>query len=350
MGFERVMDGKMEDKKDINIYDIAKLAGVSIATVSRVINQKGNVTPETRMRVEKVIHEQNYKPNVFARSLGLGTMKVVGVLCSTVIDMYYAKAVGTIEEALRELGYDVILSCTGNIKQDKLKSMEMLLSKHVDALVLIGSVFKETDDNSHIERIAKRVPVILINGYVNIKNTYCVVCEEDKAMHEVVNTFVKVGRKDILYLEAPGTWSSISKMAGYKKGLKENKIPYRPELVLSLPKEPGVIRNAVQEFLKKGIPFNGVCGSEDLFAISAMNVLKEKGVAVPEDIAVMGYNNSLLCECSAPALSSVDNRVVDLSKMAIKILLDIFEGRNPKPKTVLPYYFVFRKSFPEPKK
>jgi DNA-binding LacI/PurR family transcriptional regulator len=120
-------------------------------------------------------------------------------------------------------------------------------------------------------------------------------------------------------------------MAGYKKGLKENKIPYRPELVLSLPKEPGVIRNAVQQFLKKGIPFNGVCGSEDLFAISAMNVLKEKGVAVPEDIAVMGYNNSLLCECSAPARSSVDNRGVDLSKMAIKICW-ISLRRNPKPK------------------
>lgn len=337
----------MEENRDINIYDIARLAGVSIATVSRVINQKGNVTQKTRLQVEKVINDNNYKPNVFARGLGLGTMKIVGVLCSTVIDMYYAKAVGTIEEALRELGYDVILSCTGNIKQDKQKSMEMLLSKHVDALVLIGSVFKETDDNSHIEKIAKRVPVILINGYVNIENTYCVVCEEERAMNEVVNTFVGIGRRDILYLEAPGTWSSISKMAGYKSGLKENKIPYRPELVLSLPKEPAVIRQAVQDFLKRDIPFSGVCASEDIFSVSAMNVLTEGGFAVPDDVAVMGFNNSLICECCTPALSSVDNRVVDLSKMAISILLDIFEGRSPQQKTVIPYIFVYRKTFPQ---
>lgn len=336
----------MDDNRDINIYDIAKLAGVSIATVSRVINEKGNVTPKTRQLVEKIINDTHYKPNVFARGLGLGTMKVVGVLCSTVIDMYYAKAVGTIEEELRELGYDVILSCTGNIKQDKLKSMELLLTKHVDALVLIGSVFKETDDNSHIERIAKRVPVILINGYINIENTYCVVCEEEKAMYDVVNTFVNIGRKDILYLEAPGTWSSISKMSGYKSGLEKNGIPFRPEMVLSLSKEIAAIRQAVRQFQELNISFNGICTSEDIFAVTAMNALTERGVAVPEDVAIIGFNNSLICECSTPALSSVDNRVEDLSRMAINILIDIFEGKTPQQKTVVPYNLVLRKTFP----
>lgn len=336
----------MDDNRDINIYDIAKLAGVSIATVSRVINQKGNVTPKTRDLVEKIINDTHYKPNIFARGLGLGTMKVVGVLCSTVIDMYYAKAVGTIEEELRELGYDVILSCTGSVRQDKLKSMELLLSKHVDALVLIGSVFKETDDNSHIERIAKRVPVVLINGFINIENTYCVVCEEEKAMYDVIRSFVDIGRRDILYIEAPGTWSSISKMEGYRRGLQDHKIPYRQEMVLSAKKEMGLIRETVSEFLKLKIPFSGVCSSEDIFAVAAMNVLTEMGVRVPEDVAVMGFNNSLICECCTPALSSVDNRVEDLSKMAISILIDIFEGRSPQQKTVIPYNFVYRKTFP----
>jgi len=338
----------MDDNKDINIYDIAKLAGVSIATVSRVINKKGNVTPKTLQLVEKVINDTHYKPNIFARGLGLGTMKVVGVLCSTVIDLYYAKAVGTIEEELRELGYDVILSCTGNVRQDKLKSMELLLTKHVDALVLIGSVFKETDDNSHIERIAKKIPVILINGYINIENTYCVVCEEEKAMFDVVKSFVGVGRKDILYIEAPGTWSSISKMEGYQRGLREYQIPYRPELVISTSKDLSVIKQAVREFLKLKIPFSGICTSEDIFAVAALKVLIEEGIKVPEDVGIMGFNNSLICECSAPALSSVDNRVEDLSKMAINLLIDIFEGRNPKQKTIIPYNFVLRNTFSLP--
>jgi LacI family transcriptional regulator/LacI family asc operon transcriptional repressor len=340
----------MEENKDINIYDIAKLAGVSIATVSRVINQKGNVTERTKRLVEKVIRETNYQPNIFARGLGLGTMKVVGVLCSTVIDMYYAKAVGTIEEELRSLGYDVILSCTGNIKQDKLNSMEMLLSKHVDAMVLIGSVFKETDDNSHIERIAQRVPVVLINGFVSIDNTYCVVCEEENAMFDVIDSFVKIGRKDILYLEAPGTWSSISKMTGFRKGLEAHKLPFQEERILSAEKDMGVIRSAVKDFLKLGLPVSAVCASEDLFAVAAMKVLIEKGYKVPEDVAIMGFNNSLICECATPPLSSVDNRVVDLSKMAISILVDIFEGKTPPQKTVIPYEFIIRETMPRLKK
>ena len=336
----------MEENKDINIYDIAKLAGVSIATVSRVINKKGNVTEKTKHLVEKVIRETNYQPNIFARGLGLGTMKVVGVLCSTVVDMYYAKAVGTIEEELRSLGYDVILSCTGNVKQDKLNSMEMLLSKHVDALVLIGSVFKETDDNSHIERIAERVPVILINGYVSIPNTYCVVCEEENAMVDVIDGFVKQGRKDILYLEAPGTWSSISKMAGFRRGLEVHGIPYQEERVLSTEKDMSVIRKAVSDFLKQKLPISAVCASEDMFAVAAMKVLIENGYRIPEDVAVMGFNNSLICECCTPPLASVDNRVVDLSKMAISLLIDIFEGKTPNQKTVIPYKFVIRETMP----
>jgi len=335
----------MDDKKDLNIYDIAKLSGVSIATVSRVINKKGNVSLKTQRLVENVISETNYKPNIFARGLGLGTMKVVGVLCSTVIDMYYAKAVGTLEEELRMLGYDVILSCTGNARRNKLKSMELLLSKHVDALILIGSVFKETDDNSHIEKIAKRVPVILINGFVNIENTYCVICEEENAMHDVVSSFVDNGRKDILYIEAPGTWSSISKMSGYKRGLQENNIPFRSELVLSTQKEMVVIQNAVRDFLRLNIAFTAVCTSEDIFAVAAMNVLAEKGLCVPDEVAVMGFNNSLICECCTPQLSSVDNRVEDLSKMAISILTDIFGKKDPQQINVIPYNFAMRKTF-----
>lgn len=335
----------MDDSRNMNIYDIARLAGVSIATVSRVINKKGNVTPKTQRLVEEIINQTNYQPNIFARGLGLGTMKVVGVLCSTVVDLYYAKAVGTIEEELRELGYDVILSCTGNIKEDKQKSMELLLSKHVDALVLIGSVFRETEDNSHIERIAKQVPVILINGYVNIHNTYCVVCEEEKAMYDVVNSFIHEGKRDILYIEAPGTWSSISKMAGYKKGLHDNEIPFRSELVISSSKEMSAIERVVKKFLQRKIPFSAICTSEDIFAVAAMNVIKEEGFKVPEDVAVMGFNNSLICECCTPQLSSVDNRVEVLSKTAIKLLVQIFEGENPKQKTVIPYKFVMRNTF-----
>ena len=138
----------------MNIYDIAQRAGVSIATVSRVLNGSPNVSTKTKAKVLGVIEEAGYTPNVFARGLGLNTMKMIGVLCTDVADIFYAKAVSVIENALRQYGYDSLLCSTGKNLEDKQKYIDLLLAKRVDALILIGSIFKEETDNSHIEKAA----------------------------------------------------------------------------------------------------------------------------------------------------------------------------------------------------
>lgn len=130
-----------------NIYDIAKQAGVSIATVSRVLNGSKNVSPKTERRVLTVMEESGYTPNVFARGLGLNTMRTIGILCTDVSDLYYSKAVSILEKLLRELGYDSLLCCTGDSPEQKKKSLEMLANKRVDAMLMIGSGFRENLKN-----------------------------------------------------------------------------------------------------------------------------------------------------------------------------------------------------------
>ena len=152
----------------MNIYDIAAKAGVSIATVSRVLNGSPNVSAKTKEKVLRVIQEEGYTPNVFARGLGLNTMKMIGILCTDVSDIYYAKAVSILENALRQHGYDSLLCSTGNKLSDKKKYVDLLLNKRVDAIILIGSTFKEESDNSHIEKAASKVPTIIINGLIDI--------------------------------------------------------------------------------------------------------------------------------------------------------------------------------------
>lgn len=143
----------------MNIYDIASKAGVSIATVSRVLNGKGNVSEKTKEHVLSIIEEMGYTPNIFARGLGLNSIKMVGILCSDVSDIYYATAVSTIEKELRQSGYDSLLCCTGDNIEDRKKSIDLLLSKRVDAILLVGSTFKEKSDNSHILDAAKTFPL-----------------------------------------------------------------------------------------------------------------------------------------------------------------------------------------------
>ena len=122
----------------MNIYDISQLAGVSIATVSRVINGSDRVSARTRQKVLRVIEENGYTPNAFARGLGLNTMHTVGLLCADSSDPYLAQAVYNLEQELRLNGYDCLLCCTGYARETKEKYLDLLLSKRVDGLIFVG--------------------------------------------------------------------------------------------------------------------------------------------------------------------------------------------------------------------
>ena len=159
----------------MNIYDVSKKAGVSIATVSRVLNGNHNVSEKTRSKVISAMKELDYTPNIFARGLGLNTMKTIGIMCTDSSDTYLANAVYYVEQKLRSFGYDALLCCTGNDYINKKKYMSLLLSKRVDGIILIGSQFVNNSpgsDNSYIIDASSEIPIILVNGYLAGDNIY----------------------------------------------------------------------------------------------------------------------------------------------------------------------------------
>lgn len=158
----------------MNIYDISKKAGVSIATVSRVLNGNDKVSEKTRQKVLSVMEEESYRPNAFARGLGLNTMKTIGILCADSSDSYLASAVYYLEQELRRFGYDALLCCTGYELEQKQKYLEILLSKRVDAIILAGSTFIEqtNKNNEYLCLAARKVPIILLNGHLDAPGIY----------------------------------------------------------------------------------------------------------------------------------------------------------------------------------
>ncbi|MBP3888381.1 MAG: LacI family DNA-binding transcriptional regulator [Cellulosilyticum sp.] len=329
----------------MNIYDIAAKAGVSIATVSRVLNGSPNVSAKTKEKVLRVIEEEGYTPNVFARGLGLNTMKMIGILCTDVSDIYYAKAVSILENALRQHGYDSLLCSTGNKLGDKKKYVDLLLNKRVDAIILIGSTFKEESDNSHIEKAASKVPTVIINGLIDVPNTYSITCDEYQAMYDNVISLVKKGCHDILYLYDVESSSGIQKLNGYKAALKDCGLAPSSQLILQVEKNPASISEAINNLLTKEIHFSAVLASEDYLAIKACHTLLEHGYQIPEDLPVIGFNNSLLCECAWPQLSSVDNMVETLCNTGVNVLRDVFAGKTVTHKMILSGHLVERDTF-----
>ena len=178
----------------MNIYDVSKKAGVSIATVSRVLNGKANVSEQSRKRVLKAMKELDYTPNIFARGLGLNTMKTIGIMCSDSSDAYLANAIYYIEQELRKNGYDSLLCCTGRDITTKKKYLDLLLSKRVDGIILVGSqfVFNEPDDDcSYIIEASSELPIILVNGYIDSPNIYCVLCDDYNAVYNVTSSLIE---------------------------------------------------------------------------------------------------------------------------------------------------------------
>ncbi len=325
----------------MNIYDIADKAGVSIATVSRVLNDSPNVRALTRERVLEVIRQEGYTPNAFARGLGLGSMRMVGILCTSVRDAFYAEAVGYVEEHLRANNLNAILRCTGPSAEDKKQALEYMVQKNVDAIILIGSTFREDADNSHIAAAAKQVPIIIINGYVDLPGVYCVTCDERRAVTELVNQLYFRHKKRVLFLHDPMTYSCRQKIAGYRDGYAQCGEQPDDALIVQVERNLDAVNDCIKRLLVQGVSFDAVIGAEDILALGAQKSLHRIGLKMP----IIGFNNSTLARCATPELTSVDNGLAKICTAALQILDDLLEKKPAAAHTVIPAHLIERDSF-----
>ena len=229
----------------MNIYDVSEHAGVSIATVSRVLNGNPNVSEKTREKVLRVMDELGYTPNVFARGLGLDTMQTIGIMCSDSSDPYLAGAIYYLERGLRSHNYDAILCCTGYDLDAKQKYFELLRSKRVDAIILAGSKFVEmrARDNAYILESAPELPIMLVNGYLEGENIYSTVCDDHAAVYDAVSQLIESGHRRILYLYTSVSYSGMNKLEGYKAALKSHGLPVEEGMIHQCPKNMEAARD-----------------------------------------------------------------------------------------------------------
>ena len=321
----------------MNIYDISQKAGVSIATVSRVINNSSNVSEKTKQRVLKIIKESNYTPNVFARGLGKKSMQTVGILCTDSSDLYIAQAVYFLERELRTKGYNSILCCTGYQLKDKQSSLKLLLSKQTDALILIGSSYIEEkeSDVEYIKNAAKQLPIILLNGHMEGKNIYSILCDDYSATKDATLKLMDNGKKDILFLYRASTYSGKQKLRGYRDAHLLRNLPLNEELICLCNEKDQNILTIFDILSKKDIRFNGVMAADDQLAIQALKYTRRQSIPIPQSLEIIGYNNSILGTCCEPELTSIDNKVEAICTTATTTLMSVFEEQAIPSKTML---------------
>ena len=333
----------------MNIYDISEKAGVSIATVSRVLNNSPHVSAKTRERVLAVINDCEYVPNAFARGLGLNTMKTIGLLCPDASDAYLSHALAILEKSFRKYHYDCLLCCTERSLEARQQGIEMLTSRHVDGIVLMGSTFVETRerDNTYIRNAAKQVPIVLLNASYSCDNVYCVMCDEQRATMEATQYLLDTGRKNILYLYHSKNYNGQKKLAGYRSALESRGIAVNEQLIRFFADEKNditTVRDKLLALRESGLVFDAVQTSEDTLAIGAVKYAKAAKLSVPRNLSVVGHNNSTFCLCSEPEITSVDNKLQAVSEQCVATMMGVLEGREMPQKIVFTGELVKRES------
>lgn len=331
----------------MNIYDISEKAGVSIATVSRVLNGSANVSEKTRKKVLDVMEKYEYTPNAFARGLGLNTMKTIGLLCTDSSDIYQAKAIYHIEKQLHEQGYDSILCCSGYELEAKKKCMNLLLSKKVDAVILIGSsfVYDREEDNRYIAEAGLSVPVMLLNATLDAPGVYGVLTDDENSVYEAVERLASQGISDILYFYNSDSYSGKKKLAGYLKAVETLGLCRDERLCRFFGKSHEDIPGMADHLLhlkEEGLSFHGIVTSDDELALGAVKYAKRAGLRIPEELSIIGYNNSMLALCSDPEITSVDIRLEKLCSHLTESLMHALDGEELPKKAVFSGRLVMR--------
>ena len=321
----------------MNIYDIAKLADVSIATVSRVVNNSPKVSAKTKEKVLAVMKENEYTPNAFARGLGLGTMKTVGIICPDISDIYMAKAVSYLESNLHDHGYDCILGCSGFKQKEKESYVKLLLSKKIDTLILVGSTYagsgRDESDTDYIREAAEQASVFMINAKVAGDNIYCTYADDFQATYEVTKAYLRRGKEKILFMYDSESFSARQKMAGYEAALQDAGYPVLGNLKFKTKNDIEYTKNMLLEY-NKVLDFDSVLATDDGIAVGAVKYAKIKRLSIPEKLSITGYNNSILALCSDPELTSVDSKLGVMCRKTVERMIDLLENEAQIEKNV----------------
>ena len=335
----------------MTIHDISKLAKVSVATVSRVLNGNANVSDKTREKVMAVIREKNYTPNAFARGLGLDTMRTVGILCVDPADPEACPslqfAIGYIQRELRRQNFDSLLYCIGYDMEEKEHSIQAMLERRVDAIIMIGSFFIESNaaSNMCIVRAAQTTPIWLVNGRLNnVPNVYSVCCDDLDGGYQATQALIHSGSRNILFLHQGDTYSEIRKKQGYAQALAENGIPLQEEFLCECTPDLQEISEKLSAITSGEICFDGVFATEDELGAGALKWALAHGIKVPETMRVVGYSNLKLDLFTTPELASVDQNIESLCITAVTLLIHQLRGTKVAPTTVLASELIYRES------
>ncbi|AJI20735.1 LacI family DNA-binding transcriptional regulator [Priestia megaterium] len=329
------------------IKDIARVAGVSVTTVSRALNGYSDVNEKTRQKIAAVAKELNYSPNTLARGLVMQKSKTIGLLVSgisreSVKDNFTFEVLCGVNERASTLGYDLILFNTNTMMQREKTYTQLCRERRVDGAIIQGI---KKEDPYLKEVVESDIPCVLVDIPVHSNSVGYVTTDNALGAKKAVEHLASLGHQHIGMINGhEDAFVSQERLNGYREALKECGLSFHSEWVVSGNFEEKKAEKAARELINRHKEVTAIFCASDLMALGALKACKELGLQVPKDISIVGYDNIVLASYSSPNLTTVGQEVYQIGYQAADLLIEMLEGKETNMKRYLDTKLIIRES------
>ncbi|UNE47214.1 LacI family transcriptional regulator [Aquisalinus flavus] len=330
---------------ETTMFEIAQLAGVSESTVSRALSGSPLVNENTRNRILKIARSANYTVNINARNLRQKRTRTIEVLIPLaeygrqhMSDPFYLDMLGVLADALSERHYDMLL--TKRAPWAKGVETNSIQCGRADGIIIMG----QGQDLEALRNFTDLYPQVVVWGGHLREDDYIVVGTDNVAGGKLATEhLMKLGRKRIAFLGDPAEPEIALRQQGYRKAFLDNGIAVDESLIFSAPFDAREARASAEKMLQSGVSFDAIFCASDVIAMSAITTLRNAGLDVPRDVAIVGYDDILIANSFGPSLTTVSQRIQEGGKTMVELLLQRIEGKSVDT-TLLPVELVVRES------
>jgi LacI family transcriptional regulator len=330
------------------IRDVARRAGVSTMTVSRVINGSGYASPETRKRVQQAVGELGYVPNAVARHLRSRRTKTIALVLSDITNPFFTTIARGVEDAAARRGYAVMFANTDESESEEIQYLRMLAQRQIDGVLLVPA--GSSGESFRLMR-AQSIPVVVLDRRVSARHIDEVRCDSEHGAYQLVHYLIDLGHRRIAMISGRRNIStSVDRVAGYERALTEAGIEVDPDLVRydSFSLRAGYER--AKEILTVSPRATAIFAANNFIAFGALRALRESGLRVPDDMSLVTFDDLPDDWHDDPLLTVLAQPAYDVGRQAAELLLDRLEGRDKSKRRVilLPGELIVRRSSAPP--
>lgn len=333
LGDRNVKDQHCKTHKEITIIEIAEMAGVSQATVGRVIGGYGSVSRATREKVEKIIKEVGYMPNAIAQSMKRKNTNTIGVVLGHIGNPFFGEVVQSIESICMQAGYNVIICNTGENIEVEVAAIKTLYSRKIDGLILSTAQASDVSLNDlDKELYTGWLPIIYIDREISSVNELCVKSDHCRGAYDATKYLIGKGHTKIGVVAGIQTSTIAERVSGYRQALHDSGIPFRPEYVGFSDVDVTSIeegRKFVADLIGKNKEITAIFSLNNFLSMGARMALYDLNIKIPDDLSFVGWDDFMLADVMDPPLTMVAQATGQIGRLAAEKLLEQIRLEKP---------------------